>query len=180
MIRTHVFKRPSAERTSPEYQRGAMCVQQFDDSLNSAIRNTMSHFATVFIDVRAKGSTVGSCSFSILQNFHTQPTDKTKNKPTKTIVHGQPEKRRAQPPSAHKRSDTRFLTRTPLRTKTGGTQTNRNGNINDPSAGSPTETLLRLLLPLTDQVGTVSRRIPGDRCRPPGLQSKVLAKPVNR
>lgn len=123
MIRTHVFKRPSAERTSPEYQRGAMCVQQFDDSLNSAIRNTMSHFATVFIDVRAKGSTVGSCSFSILQNFHTQPTDKTKNKPTKTIVHGQPEKRRAQPPSAHKRSDTRFLTRTPLRTKTGGTQT---------------------------------------------------------
>ena len=25
-------------------------------------------------------------------------------------------------------------------------------NINDPSAGSPTETLLRLLLPLNDQV----------------------------
>lgn len=26
------------------------------------------------------------------------------------------------------------------------------GNINDPSAGSPTETLLRLLLPLNDKV----------------------------
>ena len=54
-------KRPSAEHTSPGYQRGATCVQQFHDSLNSAIRNTMSHFATVFIDVQAKGSTVGSC-----------------------------------------------------------------------------------------------------------------------
>ena len=28
---------------------------------------------------------------------------------------------------------------------------------NDPSAGSPTETLLRLLLPLNDQVCTISR-----------------------
>ena len=38
-----------------------MCVRQFDDSLNSAIHNTLSRFATVFIDARAKGSTVGSC-----------------------------------------------------------------------------------------------------------------------
>lgn len=31
--------------------------------------------------------------------------------------------------------------------------------INDPSAGSPTETLLRLLLPLNDQVRTTSRQL---------------------
>ena len=30
--------------------------------------------------------------------------------------------------------------------------------INDPSAGSPTETLLRLLLPLNDQVRTTSQQ----------------------
>ena len=32
------------------------------------------------------------------------------------------------------------------------------GNFNDPSAGSPTETLLRLLLPLNDQVWSSSRK----------------------
>ena len=30
---------------------------------------------------------------------------------------------------------------------------------NDPSAGSPTETLLRLLLPLNDQVRTTSQQV---------------------
>ena len=104
-----------------------MCVQQFDDSLNSAIRNTMSHFATVFIDVRAKGSTVGSCSFTQFQpsqkkKKNTNQQMKKKKKPPKTIVHGQGEKRRAQPPSAHKRSHTPFLTHAPAEDITGGTQ----------------------------------------------------------
>ena len=91
-------KRPSAEHTSPGYQRGAMCVQQFHDSLNSAIRNTMSHFATVFIDVQAKGSTVGSCFFGgffrsqtfvlfFPNTIHRQTRAKTERK---KIVHGQP------------------------------------------------------------------------------------------
>ena len=31
--------------------------------------------------------------------------------------------------------------------------------VNDPSAGSPTETLLRLLLPLSDKVHEVSSRV---------------------
>ena len=31
--------------------------------------------------------------------------------------------------------------------------------VNDPSAGSPTETLLRLLLPLNDKVRTASRGV---------------------
>ena len=42
---------------------------------------------------------------------------------------------------------------------------------NDPSAGSPTETLLRLLLPLNDKVWTASRSISlanQSRCHIPG------------
>ena len=52
-----------------------MCVRRFDDSLNSAIHNTLSRFATVFIDARAKGSTVGSC----ISNFQCLKIAKTKH-----------------------------------------------------------------------------------------------------
>jgi hypothetical protein len=48
---------------------------------------------------------------------------------------------------------------------------------NDPSAGSPTETLLRLLLPLNDQVRTSSQSQAAETAR---VQSNVLAKPFNR
>ena len=74
------------------------------------------------------------------------------------IVYSQPEKCYAQSPSAHKRSDTRVLT---LRTEQ-VERKQQNRNTNDPSAGSPTKTLLRILLPLTQhQVETFSRKIPG-------------------
>ena len=33
--------------------------------------------------------------------------------------------------------------------------------VNDPSAGSPTETLLRLLLPLSDKIYATSRAVAG-------------------
>ena len=36
-----------------------------------------------------------------------------------------------------------------------------NNSVNDPSAGSPTETLLRLLLPLNDKVQWTSRDVAG-------------------
>ncbi len=38
--------------------------------------------------------------------------------------------------------------------------------VNDPSAGSPTETLLRLLLPLNDKVHLSSRSILKESCSP--------------
>ena len=38
-------------------------------------------------------------------------------------------------------------------------RTGGRGHVNDPSAGSPTETLLRLLLPLNDQVWTSFRQL---------------------
>ena len=56
---------------------------------------------------------------------------------------------------------------------------------NDPSAGSPTETLLRLLLPLESQVWPSSRRPVTARragaapCRA-GPQSEGLTKPSDR
>lgn len=56
---------------------------------------------------------------------------------------------------------------------------------NDPSAGSPTETLLRLLLPLNDQVWTSFRQpeapTPSEGKQGiQGRQSKVLTKSFNR
>ena len=49
---------------------------------------------------------------------------------------------------------------------------------NDPSAGSPTETLLRLLLPLNAQVWESSRTTMEGN--PPKIQSKYLTKTFNR
>lgn len=52
-------------------------------------------------------------------------------------------------------------------------------NVNDPSAGSPTETLLRLLLPLNDQVWSSSRQ--HRQCRRIAAhQSEDLTKSFNR
>lgn len=39
---------------------GAMCVREVDDSLKTAIRITLSHFAALFIEVKAETSTVES------------------------------------------------------------------------------------------------------------------------
>lgn len=53
------------------------------------------------------------------------------------------------------------------------------GLDNDPSAGSPTETLLRLLLPLNDKVQWTSRRVTGGE--PPASQrSEHFTGPFNR
>ena len=49
---------------------------------------------------------------------------------------------------------------------------------NDPSEGSPTETLLRLLLPLDDQVRTSSRLAGSENLA--SCRSNVLTKPSNR
>ena len=45
---------------------------------------------------------------------------------------------------------------------------------NDPSEGSPMETLLRLLLSLDDAIRTTSRNVLGNCRQTPRLQSKVL------
>lgn len=60
-----------------------------------------------------------------------------------------------------------------------GTERWTSGYVNDPSAGSPTETLLRLLLPLNDQVWSSSRQ--HRQCRRIAAhQSEDLTKSFNR
>ena len=49
-----------------------------------------------------------------------------------------------------------------------GSDCEKNGCVNDPSAGSPTETLLRLLLPLSDEVYLTSRTRLKDARSPKG------------
>lgn len=53
-------------------------------------------------------------------------------------------------------------------------------NVYDPSAGSPTETLLRLLLPLDSQVRPSSQRSARAVGRPRRGRSEGLTKPSNR
>ncbi|XXG87888.1 hypothetical protein AAC387_Pa12g0178 [Persea americana] len=53
------------------------------------------------------------------------------------------------------------------------------GNGNDPSAGSPTETLLRLLLPLNDKVQWTSRDVAGGE-PPTSPRSEHFTGPFNR
>ena len=53
------------------------------------------------------------------------------------------------------------------------------GNDNDPSAGSPTETLLRLLLPLNDKVQWTSRDVTGGG-PPASPRSEHFTGPFNR
>lgn len=53
------------------------------------------------------------------------------------------------------------------------------GYDNDPSAGSPTETLLRLLLPLNDKVQWTSRDVAGGE-PPTSPRSEHFTGPFNR
>ncbi|EXC10889.1 hypothetical protein L484_002553 [Morus notabilis] len=53
------------------------------------------------------------------------------------------------------------------------------GFDNDPSAGSPTETLLRLLLPLNDKVQWTSRDVTGSE-PPMSPRSEHFTGPFNR
>ena len=46
--------------------KSAICVQRFDDSLNSAIHITFRTFAAFFIDAKAKRSVVESCILNCL------------------------------------------------------------------------------------------------------------------
>ena len=143
-----------------------MCVRRFDDSLNSAIHNTLSRFATVFIDARAKGSAVGSCFDNEFVKGNTRQLWLWFKKVGAPRGPGglpalTPDLQGTEPhagsfvrqwwfdrgPGAGAREGVpanhwdrpSIARRTPE-----GARACENGN--DPSAGSPTETLLRLLL----------------------------------
>ena len=99
-----------------------MCVQRFDDSQGRCDSHYISHFATFFIDARAKRSFVES--FHSVFFFDSDTKGRLWHEDARGVK--------------SRFASTGFCKVCP--------------SINDPSAGSPTETLLRLLLPLNDLV----------------------------
>lgn len=84
-------------------------------------------------------------------------------------------------PAPHGKGDagTRARDRDPIGLGDHGAAATRS-RVNDPSAGSPTETLLRLLLPLDSQVRPSSQRSARAVGRPRRGRSEGLTKPSNR
>ena len=123
----------------PGMPESAMCVQRFDDSLNSAIHITyrISLRSSSMREPRDPLLKVLTCFFSFLD--------------VRYRLFGRREPDRSREGPGEQAQFTQF---------TGGlvifssARTIAGSGVvsNDPSAGSPTETLLRLLLPLNDQV----------------------------
>ena len=146
----------------------------------------VSHFATFFIDARAEISVAGSHLILLLWprqiercrsiaawlsrhvflgvNPRRVPTPQTFLPRRTRAVQGR-WGRGGCPPQQH------FFTRAPV--------VFSKGNNNDPSAGSPTETLLRLLLPLNDKVQWTSRDVTGGE-PPASPRSEHFTGPFNR
>ena len=132
----------------PGYPESAICVQRFDDSLNSAIHTTYRNWlrSSSMHEPRDPPLEVVTFSFCFLQS------NTGEHKCVKKITWLVAQWGRSKsfktlgvtPPAWY---NSQWFCR-----KTNG---------NDPSAGSPTETLLRLLLPLNDAVcPTFQRRAP--------------------
>ena len=111
---------------------GAMCVQRFDDSLNSAIHITYR--------ISLRSSSMPEPRDPLLKVL-TDFAYSLGQTGLPCVWGGSPAGPQGPPPKQLRRVD-RGCAKTGLRPALG----------NDPSAGSPTETLLRLLLPLNDQV----------------------------
>ena len=123
---------------------GAMCVQRFDDSLNSAIHTTYR------ISLRSSSMREPRDPLlKVLTFFCVFPLQTDVKKNGKRVSCPRPKGRGKQSRGRYAGvcSDD-SAGRARRRSTTSGT----NYFFNDPSAGSPTETLLRLLLPLNDQV----------------------------
>ena len=117
---------------------GAMCVQRFDDSLNSAIHITyrISLRSSSMPEPRDPLLKV----LTYLKIVLREANDCKSLSLVGAVRPGAP----ASPPKQRRRVSSRWFV--------GVLQL-----FNDPSAGSPTETLLRLLLPLNDRVWTTFR-----------------------
>ena len=158
--------------------RSARCVQRFDDSLNSAIHITFRAFAAFFIDAKAKRSVAESCNstFCSVEQFKDMHRDRRgcerKERVERPGQGSSPPGGGDSTPGRLQMGGARRCAQVCVEERRGahdtppsrGSQHPKplppNHNYNDPSAGSPTETLLRLLLPLNDQVCPTSRQKP--------------------
>ena len=151
--------------------QGAQCA--FKDSMlhGSCNSHYVSQFAAFFIDARTKRSVVESfeclciCMFVCNSVLHSLclclrpggPRLKNEANKDSTVcaLKGKQGHRQEPPPQAHVLRETRTVLRSGIPTNASPLAPNcqkRHNLSNDPSAGSPTETLLRLLVPLNDQV----------------------------
>ncbi|KAK4360129.1 hypothetical protein RND71_019081 [Anisodus tanguticus] len=152
---------------------GATCVQRLDGSRDYANSHQVSHFATFFIDARARYPLRESFSF---QKRHTSAARARARRGGPSIRYSLALSARgfvSRPPRARARArgDGRephggapkhpARARAPPLFQTSSRVVRCAGFDNDPSAGSPTETLLRLLLPLNDKVQWTSRDVAG-------------------
>ena len=127
----------------PGYPESAICVQRFDDSLNSAIHTTYRNWLRSSSMHEPRDPPLEVVTFRFIEIARFQYMRKQVRKNTQIgCTNG----------AALLQSVAHLKPRLPhlLRTVHSGVSQKTNGN--DPSAGSPTETLLRLLLPLNDQV----------------------------
>ena len=162
-----------SEACSQAFPKSAICVQRFDDSLNSAIRITYRislrssslrepryPLLTVVLMFRkvvsltSKSREAQGRGNSLLQKSKTfldlMEVFKVNKLGLKSL-----ERKRSQTCAAWSSSPSSLFPVSPPRSDV--TVKMHRGltfwiRVNDPSAGSPTETLLRLLLPLNDQV----------------------------
>ena len=135
----------------PGMPRGAICVQRFDDSLNSAIHITYR------ISLRSSSMLEPRDPLLKVFTIYVRDSDDT----ARTEFTG-PLAGTGRPRPRGLRTDVRGSSGPAKATKVGRHRVKRRGPkppgarraplCNDPSAGSPTETLLRLLLPLNDRV----------------------------
>ena len=150
--------RRSAERASTEVREGAMCVQRLDDSLNSAIRTTYRSSLRSSSKHEPRGPPLEVVLFvsQLLtpQFFNNSQLKKTTSVHNKAAELGRATASRWATTTAEgearyffsSTADTDPVHKTRQKTRQSVLP------LYDPSAGSPTETLLRLLLPLEDSI----------------------------
>ena len=133
--------------------RGAMCVQRFDDSLNSAIHTTYR------ISLRSSSMPEPRDPLLKVVTIVCIRTGNARCKKRFLISSSGRLPHRRRTKGARKKRIKACGARECYLYRPGlpGAATNTVKIDNDPSAGSPTETLLRLLLPLNDRVCTTFR-----------------------
>ena len=135
----------------PGYPESAICVQRFDDSLNSAIHTTYRNWQRSSSRQEPRDSPLEVVSLVITTlKCRVTGVEQVFKKQVNEAICGRA--------CAHLRARESPPHMTVTSSQWFSTLSGQWEIGNDPSAGSPTETLLRLLLPLNDRVYTSSQQ----------------------
>uniref|UniRef100_A0A2N9IEW7 Uncharacterized protein n=1 Tax=Fagus sylvatica TaxID=28930 RepID=A0A2N9IEW7_FAGSY len=175
--RRPILKLGTSRRALGRMASGATCVQRLDDSRDSAIhtkyRISLHVDAGTHIVSEAAGDALW---FQFLGTFRAgvRFTDEVATVASNGLW---PDGRHGVPPTVWGRKAAKPLAPCGYHAFSG--RSAGAGFDNDPSAGSPTETLLRLLLPLNDKVQWTSRDVAGSE-PPTSPRSEHFTGPFNR